>query len=249
MIVNGMSRNVEVLEVMGLWGNGTSTNGNTSGGASSAVNNNRLQMQQLLSPKSTGSELDDDDMPGGKSDASFQRRLMFQNLLAAGVSSDAGMGDGGVSAAVSGNKILTARERLQQGGATGGAGTGGNAQAQPNAAIAMAIQQSPEWLRPMLLLLPASKQRTVVLTKPPPHLTEMALAQLIRNALPPERPKDGNSSRISGSKHRLGGGGGDSSDEENGSRGAGGFGSQFRARRARQMMADGQHNGLADSTT
>ena len=248
MIVNGMGRTVEVLEVMGLWGGGAA--GGTGTGASSTANSglsSRLRMHQLLSPKASAStgEQDDDDMPGGKSDASFQRRQLFQNLLAAGVSSDSAMADGGAGGGAGSSKaLLSARERLQQGG-VGGTAAGAGGQNQTNAAIAMAIQQSPEWLRPMLLLLPASKLRTIVLMKPPPHLTEMALTSLRQNALPAERPKGGGSSSasaLSGNKHRLDNGG-DSSDEENGGRGSGGYGAQFRARRARQMMSEGQQNG------
>jgi hypothetical protein len=221
-IVNGMSRMVDVLDVMGLWGGGNSS------GASS-----RLRMQQMSSKNEM---VADDEMPGGKSDASYQRRLHFQSLAAAGISTEAATADGGA-------KILSARERLQQGGAAGG----GPAQ---NSAMAMAIQQSPDWLRSMLVLLPASRLKTAgVVGKPPPHLTEMALAALRQNNLPAERPR-GNSSAstgLAGNKHKLESGGGDSSDEENGMRGAGGYGSQFRSRqRARQMMDAGQQNGMSD---
>jgi hypothetical protein len=267
-IVNGMSRAVDVLEVMGLWGGGGGIGSSTSamGAVAAAQRNTRLRMQQLLSPKTSsndGTGQDDDEMPGGKSDACYQRRLLFQCLLAAGVSSDATMIDGGTG--VAGSKILlSARERLQQGGAGMGAAlavAGGNPQA-PNTAVTMAIQQSPEWMRPMLLLLPASRMRTIVLTKPPPHLTEMALTALRQNSLPVERPTDSEDGTrtLSGTKHRLessgggggGGGGGDSSDEENGGMGGGGgFGTQFRARqRERQMMmASGHQNGLSDGST
>ena len=253
MIVNGMSRTVDVLEVMGLWGNG-GTSGSSSG-ASSMANpglSNRLRMHQLLLPKTSASsgEQDDDDMPGGKSDASFQRRQLFQSLLATGVSSETDIGDGGAKG------LLSARERLQQGGAGGAGGVSGGAtglQNQTNTAIAMAIQQSPEWLRPLLFLLPASKLRTIVLMKPPPHLTEMALTSLRQNNLPAERPEgsgEGSSSTLSGNKHRLDNDN-DSSDEENGGAGGsgGGYATQFRTRRARQMMSEGQQNGLTDPSS
>jgi hypothetical protein len=86
------------------------------------------------------------------------------------------------------------------------------------------------------MLLPASKYRTAVMSKPPPHMIEMALSALRNNALPAERPNEVASS--SNRKRKLEGG--DSSDEENGGTGGGGYGSQFRARqKARQMDASG----------
>lgn len=220
-IVNGMSRAVDVLDVMGLWGDG----GSGATGASG-----RLRMQQM-----SKNDTLDDEMSGGRSDASYQRRLHFQSLAAAGIPAEAAMGDGNAP----GSKMLSARERLHQGGA---AGAGAGAQ---NTAVAMAIQQSPDWLRPMLLLLPASQTRSPVLSKPPPHLTEMALTSLRQNNLPAERPRDDKrSSGMAGSKHKLESGGGDSSDEENGgAMGSGGYGTQFRARQRARQMASGQ-NGM-----
>ena len=49
-----------------------------------------------MQPKSSSStgEQDEEGMTGGKSDASFQRRQLFQNLLAAGISADLDMADG-----------------------------------------------------------------------------------------------------------------------------------------------------------
>ena len=113
-----------------------------------------------------------------------------------------------------------------------------------NAAVNVAIQSQPEWIRPLLLLLPASKLRMTVMTKPPPHLTEMALLQLRQSTLPAERPQDDKgaamsqrSARISGQKRSAGG---DSSDGDDGNVGGGGYGRQFRQRqRARQMAGGG----------
>ena len=96
----------------------------------------------------------------------------------------------------------------------------------------------------ILLLLPASKSRLTALSKPPVHLTEMALLQLRQSTLPAERPQDdgggaamsSRSARISGQKRSTG----DSSDEDDGNMGGGGYGMQFRSRqRARQMAAGG----------
>jgi hypothetical protein len=226
MIVNGMSRTVDTLDVMGLWGNGIASSSNA----------------RLFSKAITAEEDNDTTtLPGGKSDAAFQRRLQFARLAA--------MGGGTVDAVdqsamgLSSNKLLSARERLAQQTVNMAPGQ------QQNTAMTMAIQQSPDWLRALLVLLPASRMRTPVVSKPPPHLTEMALAALRVNNLPAERPRD-NKTNVSGNKHKLknsggggGGGGGDSSDEENGPRGSGGYGTHFRARqRARQMA--GQSNGI-----
>jgi hypothetical protein len=206
-IVNGMSRTVDALDIMGLWGNGVSSTSSRY-----AINDD------------FGDNNDDESsMPGGKSDIHYQKRLHYARLVAAGGSSD---GPGGADA--TGSKLLSARERLQQTGAA----------PSQNTAITMAIQQSPEWLRDLLLLLPASRLRTAVLSKPPPHLTEMALARLRQNKLPAERPQDdaAKSKGMKGKKHQRDGG--DSSDEENGGPKSGGYGSQFRSRqRTRQIMA------------
>ena len=190
MIVNGLSRTVDVLDIMGLWGDGS--------------NSKRFSKDE---------DEDDECLPGGPSDASYQLRLRYARLAASG---------GNVEGEQS-SKLLSARERLQQ------------QQPSQNTAISMAIQQSPEWLKSLLLLLPASRRG--VLHKPPPHLTEMALATLRQSNLPAERPKDAKSNAVSGNKHGRGGGG-DSSDEENGGRASGGYGLAFRARqRARQIAA------------
>jgi hypothetical protein len=204
MIVNGLGRSVEVLDVMGLWGSGI-------------PNTTSLR---AASSKASASD-DEDTIPGGKSDEAYQRRLQFAALASSGGSIDA-VGE-------TGSKFLSARERLHQ----------ATAVAPQGSAINMALQQSPEWLRDLLLLLPASRLRTPVFNKPPPYLTEMALNSLRQTNLPVERPQGGKKNgSISGNKHKLqsGGGGGDSSDEENGGAGSGGYGTQFRARqRARQI--------------
>lgn len=208
-IVNGMSRSVDVLDVMGLWGSGS--------GRSNPLGHTISASQAV--------EEEEEIIPGGKSDVAYQKRQHFAKLLASGGSTaveDVGGADPG-------SRLLSARERLQA----------ASAPASQNTAVTMIIQNSPEWLRDLLMLLPASRLRTPVLGKPPPHLTEMALAALRQSKLPAERPQDDKDSQTAGSKHKLGSGNdGDSSDDEGGPRGSGGYGTQFRSRqRARQMQS------------
>ena len=213
-IVNGLSRTVDMLDVMGLWGDGVAS----SGGA-----RNRSQQQQM-----SMKALQDEEMPGGSSDATYQQRLKYQSLVASGVNAESAFAD----QSAPGNKLLSARERL---------GTAGPGQ---NTAMNMAIQQMPDWLKPLALLLPASKFRTPVLMKPPPHLTELALNTLKLNNLPAERPADeGKTSKnLSGVKRSANGG--DSSDEEDEGAGGAGYGAQFRARQRARMAA--APNGMSD---
>lgn len=194
-IVSGLGRTVDVLDIMGMWGDGT------AGG----------QYTRRMD-----TEEGDEISPGGKSDRSYQKRLQFARKLAAGVSIDA---MGGMESA---SKLLSARERLQQQGGTPGF---------QNTPIQMAIQQMPEWIRGMVLLLPASRLRSSIVPKAPPHLIEMALSSLRQNKLPAERPKDDATSNTGNKRSASAAniGGGDSSDEE-GPRGTGGYGTQFRAR-------------------
>lgn len=203
-IVSGMSRAVNVLEVMGLWGNDVSGSGRRK--------------------KQSQSNDADEFSAGGKSDASYQRRLNYQEMLEAGESTVT------VQATDTSSKFSSARERLQA-----GVGAGGQ-----SSAATLAIQQSPEWLRPMLNLLPASSLRTAILGKPPPHLVEMALSTLMSSTLPAERPAN-----VGGAipRKRPLEGGDDSDDDDDLLRG-GGFGSQFRARqKARQAASGGHQNG------
>lgn len=205
-IVNGMNRAVDVLEIMGLWGSGESS-----------VDQARRRIKQS---KNRESEV---DISGGKSDTSFQKRLEYQNAVSAGFSPEAGTTDG----TAIGNKIMSARERYQQGAiavASGGA--------VGSSAIIMAIQQMPDWLRPLLMTLPATRLRVPVVPKPPPHMVEIALAALKANSLPAERPEGEVST--SGSKRKLAAI--DSSDEESDVQG-GGYGSQFRNRQRARMNA------------
>jgi hypothetical protein len=155
---------------------------------------------------------------GGRSDVCYQRRLNFQRRAASGQSVEAALdGEGGA-------KHLSARERLQQ-----GAGTG--TQPAQSSAVQLAIQQAPEWLRPLLTLLPASSYRAAILSKPPPHMVEMVITSLRNHALPAERPSGKN-----GASTKRKANDGDSSDEED-LFGGGGYGSQFRDRQSKRLVA------------
>jgi len=207
-IVNGLGRTVHVLDIMGLWGDGTSG-------------------KHFNQSSDSG---DDELIPGGKSDRSYQDRLQFAERLTAGI----GMVPGTLGGPeVPGSKLLSARERLQQ--QQGGAGPGFQ-----NTAIQLAIQQNPEWLRGFLQLLPASRLRSPIVPKAPPHLVVQALTTLRQSKLPDERPNDDNGNRssgLAGNKRSMRdiNNGGDSSDEETGPRGSGGYGTQFRARQQARM--------------
>lgn len=212
LIVNGLGRTVDVLDIMGLWGDGTGS-------------------KQYLNKANNADDANDELIPGGKSDRSYQDRLQFAERLAAGVGTmPISMG----GSEVPGSKLLSARERLLQ--QQGGGGPGFQ-----NTAMQLAIQQNPDWLRDMLLLLPASRLRSPIVPKAPPHLVTQALTTLRQNKLPDERPNDDNngkhSSRLSGNKRSMSGmnNGGDSSDEDTGPRGSGGYGKQFRARQQARM--------------
>jgi hypothetical protein len=79
------------------------------------------------------------------------------------------LADGGANA---GSKLFEARERVLQ-----GAGGSPAAPGQSNAKM-IAIQDAPEWLRSLLLILPASRLRLPVVAKPPYHMVEIALGTL-----------------------------------------------------------------------
>jgi Suppressor of forked protein (Suf) len=210
-IVNGMSRTVDVLDIMGLWGSG---NGNSCPLGSTIVATQAVEDEEEI-------------IPGGKSDMLYQKRQQYAKILATGSS----MGGGDQGGADGGSRLVSARERLHASSLPG-------SQSTP---MVMAVQNSPEWLRELLMLLPATRLRTSVIAKPPPHLTEMALAGLRQNKLPDERPQD--DKKTTGNKHK-GGGDGDSSDEEDGTRGNGGYGTQFRARQRSRL--EGQNGMMAE---
>jgi hypothetical protein len=156
--------------------------------------------------KQIGKELKKTHCSGGDSDLGFQKRLKAHYL--------ANGGEPGDFDAIGGTKTATTRERLQQHGT----------------AIMLTIQQSPEWLRPFLLMLPFSKTRPTTVAKPPPHLTEKALAELRENPLPAERPKDD----PKGTKRMVNG----DSDDEDGANSSG-YGAAFRKRQKIRMDQSG----------
>jgi hypothetical protein len=200
-IVSGMSRNVDLLDAMGLWGSGNAL------AASHKVKQDK-----------------DDEISGSKSDAVYQMRLQYQTISASGFVADVVGGDGGLG---TGTKLMSARERLQQGATAGPALT---------SAMMLAIQQSPDWLRPLLMLLPYSKLRLPIVAKPPPHLTELALSSLRNNLLPADRPTDTSSSN----KRRIADVGGDSSDEENDAGKGSGYGNAFRNRQRQRLISQNE---------
>jgi hypothetical protein len=156
--------------------------------------------------KQIGKELKKTHCSGGDSDLGFQKRLKAQYL--------ANGGEPGDFDVIGGTKTATTRERLQQHGT----------------AIMLTIQQSPEWLRPFLLMLPFSKTRPTTVAKPPPHLTEKALAELRANPLPAERPKDD----PKGAKRMVNG---DSDDDD--AANSSGYGAAFRKRQKIRMDQSG----------
>mmetsp|Transcript_37968 Transcript_37968/g.81124 ORF Transcript_37968/g.81124 Transcript_37968/m.81124 type:complete len:1355 (+) Transcript_37968:106-4170(+) len=232
-IANGMGRMVDVLTVTGAIGNGeVATSSTLDFAAAAAVS---------MAAGGVSSDVWGDECAGGPSDVSYVKRLRFQRegraraaSFALGLGGAAQGGGGGVSSA---GKLLSSRERS--------AGAGGAA-AHAQAANAMALQNSPEWLRPLLLLLPpVPKFGRMGTVKPPPHLTEMALSALRTNPLPARPTTNGKSSKRKRGRFNDGG---DSSDEENGNAtGGGGYSSQFRSRQRSRLVGSG--NNAAASTT
>ena len=142
------------------------------------------------------------------------------------------------------SKNRAAAVALGLGTAQGGlAGTAGKLQLRERtagaagqaAAKALELQNAPEWLRPLLMLLPPVPKRHGTSVKPPPHLTEMALSTLRANPLPESRPESSNNgaSRLKRGRENDG----DSSDEENGKTAGGGYSNQFRARQQARLVS------------
>jgi len=217
-IVNGMSRLVDIMEVMGVWGHSSKT---------------------ILPPMPATMSVWEDELAGSTSDACYQGLLRYKRDLSMGSrKSVIGAGQGTVAGAD--QKIMSARERYQQ----------QHQQMVLPGALA-ALQNSPEWLRGLLTLLPPPP-RNRALSKPPPHLIEMTLMSLRSNVLPAERPSDSGAANGAGpmslQKRKMNSmnSGGDSSDEEGERAGASGYGGQFRARqRARMSSSAQQQNGTA----
>jgi hypothetical protein len=90
----------------------------------------------------------DKEGAGGKSDASFYKRLHLQSLAVA----DSALADGGANG---GPTLLSLRERLLQ------STVGYAAAPRQSSAMIIAIQQTPEWLRTFPLIIHASRLRPV----------------------------------------------------------------------------------------
>ena len=215
----GMARMVDVLTVTGAIGNGefdTSSLDFTSAASAS------------LDAGGVSSNVWGDICAGGASDVSYVQRLRFQRESRARAASSVLLGGAiGAQGIAGGTKLLSAK------GAAGSAlGMGMNT---------MIIQSAPEWIRPLLLLLPPIPKFGRGLQKPPPHLVEMTLMTLKGNALPTARPVVA-ANAINGIsniaiKRERNGNGEDSDDDEDG--GAGGaYSNQFRARQRARLAAD-----------
>jgi hypothetical protein len=211
-IANGMGRLVDVLTVTGAIGNGefdSSTNSLDFAAAASTS----------LAAGGVSYDLWGDECAGGPSDVSYVKRLRFQreSRTRAAVSA---LGFGGINQGTAG-KLLTSRQLT--------AGAAGQSSAN-----SLALQSSPDWLRPLLLILPPVPKFGKSTVKPPPHLTEMALSTLRANPLPASRPvvtSYGNSNK------KRGRDGGDSSDEDDGDNVGGGYSNQFRARQRTRLLS------------
>lgn len=125
----------------------------------------------------------------------------------------------------------------------------------------MAKMNSPEWLRPLISMLPppARFQRGGIpmMQKPPPHLVEMALAFLKSTPLP-ERPtgdSSGPGKGLNGNKRKRNYDyssdeeGGNPSQYVTGGNGGAGYANQFRIRQRARLMqshqpqAEGENGG------
>ena len=208
-IVNGLSRLVDTLEVSGILGQ-----------ESIAV---ALSAFASFKPGSIWK----DDGCSGQSDASYRRRKLYRAEITTLEKVSIGSSDGtagmvGTSAS-SGTRLSSAKERLAQ-----------SAALNQNTSVMASVQGSPEWLRGMLMLLPATIRN--YRGKAPPHMIEMALATLRGNPLPATRPSEelGKSEKVNGATKRARANlTGDSSDEETFN--TGGYGAQFRARQRARL--------------
>jgi hypothetical protein len=206
-IANGLDRLVDYLEISGILGQDA---------ASSAM--------FILSSILPGS-LWKDDGAGSLSDASFRRRKHFLEKMTSFEGFSFSTTATGTVASTSG-RLSSAKERLAQ-----------SAAQLQNTSVMAAVQASPEWIRGMLMLLPATIRN--YRGKAPPHLIEAALAQIRDNPLPATRPTDDNESTAKSNgdsnnkRMRSSEDGGESSDDE--PLGLG-YGSQFRARQKARIL-------------
>lgn len=204
-IANGMGRLVDVLTVTGAIGNGEFDGTSKSLDFAAAAT-------ASLAAGGTASDLWGDDCAGGLSDICYIKRLRFQRDSRTRAAALA-LGFAGSNQGITSGKLLS-RERT--------AGAAGQAAANP-----LALQNSPEWLRPLLLLLipvPKFGKGTV---KPPPHLTELALSTLRANSLPANRPIEISNGNTQKKRERDAG---DSSDDDEDINTGGGYSHQFRSR-------------------
>ena len=207
-IANGMARMVDVLTITGAIGNGDSDTSSLDFAAAAAAS---------LTAGGTSSDVWDDECAGGPSDISYIKRLRFQReshtraaTAMLGGLPGAGQGVGGTA-----GKLLLSRDRVA---------------AMGQGANAVAVQNAPEWLRPLIALLPPVPKFGRGITKPPPHLIEMALSTLRANELP-SRPS--NYAANGSNKRRRDDG--DTSDEEGNGASGGGYSSQFRSRQRSRL--------------
>lgn len=158
-IVNGLSRLVDGLEISGVLGQ-----------------DSFITAMAAFSSFTPGSIWKDDGC-SGQSDASYRRRKIYEQEIISfeKVSwTSQSIIPGIAGASVSSGRLSSAKERLAQ-----------TAALNPNASVMAAVQASPEWLRGMLMLLPATIRN--YRGKAPPHLIEMALSALRENELPSDR--------------------------------------------------------------
>ena len=235
MIANGLGRLVDSLQVCGLVGGGSAASGG-AGGDGLAVS----------ASISLATKVAADDNVGGAADAGLRRRLSYvrkKEAMETLVNLTGGTVVGTVGARIAaGGAAGRVRERILQ--------QQQQQQALVQASAATPISPaSPEWLIPLIALLPKLALHRAG-ARPPPHLIEMALASLQTNSMPAERPEDAPHVAANGlsdpanvasvasappsdpRKRRAPVGGDESSDEDNaGKSGGGGYGQQFRQRR------------------
>eukprot|EP00986_Skeletonema_menzelii_P019911 scaffold29560_cov154-Skeletonema_menzelii.AAC.3 len=207
-IANGMARMVDVLTITGAIGNGDSDTSSLDFAAAAAAS---------VAAGGTSSDVWGDECAGGASDVSYVKRLRFQRESSTRAATalfggfpGAGQGVGGTS-----GKLLSSRDRVA---------------AMGQGANAVAVQNAPEWLRPLVALLPPVPKFGRGITRPPPHLIEMALSTLRANGLP-SRPTNG--ADTDSKKRRRDDG--DSSDEDGDGASGGGYSSQFRSRQRSRL--------------
>jgi len=246
LIGNGLGRMLDRFELMGAFGEGAASNQFSLASAHSSISNPLNPMQDSAVVGG-----------GGPSDYSFAKRvhhLHFQHHLVTTLSSSVGATTGGTSSAtastgITPNTLLdrsrAARERMQLQQQQ-------NQQQQQSAVLAG--MNSPEWLRPMISILPPpTRFHGAMPMKPPPHLVEMALAFLKSTPLP-EKPKDdkaglhANGNLVTNGHKRARVNYHSSDDEgENPSKSSAGYGNQFRMRqRARQIQSNQQNTSQGD---